>query len=146
MSASVRDRLRQAQFLEGVTDSSLHQLSKLVAPVTYECDAILFDEGAPRDFMAIILSGAVAIEKGMKGRPVRLVTLGAGQAVGEGLLLDDSPHGTGVLLRHIARRVHGGRRSFLSPSTLSSGVDGMLCDDCHRVSSLSTLTYNERPC
>ena len=28
------------------------------------------------------------------GRPMRLVTLGAGEAVGEGLLLDDSPHGT----------------------------------------------------
>ena len=44
--------------------------------------------------MAIIESGAVAIEKGQNARPVRLVTLGAGEAVGEGLLLDDSPHGT----------------------------------------------------
>ena len=95
MSASaVRDRLRQAQFLEGVTDSTLHQLAKLVTPATYECDDVLFEEGAPRAFLAIIVSGAVAIEKGLKGRPVRLVTLDAGQAVGEGLLLDDLPHGT----------------------------------------------------
>ena len=28
------------------------------------------------------------------GRPVRLVTIGAGESLGEGLLLDDSPHGT----------------------------------------------------
>jgi aspartate ammonia-lyase len=95
MSASaVRDRLRQAQFLEGVTDSTLHQLARLVTPATYECDDVLFEEGAPRDFLAIIVAGAVAIEKGLKGRPVRLVTLDAGQAVGEGLLLDDLPHGT----------------------------------------------------
>ncbi|HXD50144.1 MAG TPA: aspartate ammonia-lyase, partial [Gemmatimonadaceae bacterium] len=95
MSASaVRDRLRQAQFLEGVTDSTLHQLAKLVTPASYECDDVLFDEGAPREFLAIIVSGAVAIEKGLNGRPVRLVTLDAGQAVGEGLLLDDLPHGT----------------------------------------------------
>ena len=94
MSASTRDRLRQAEFLENLPDSALHQLSKLVAPESYECDAVLFEEGAPRAFMAIILSGAVAIEKGRNGRPVRLVTLGAGQALGEGLLLDDSPHGT----------------------------------------------------
>ena len=95
MSASaVRDRLRQAQFLEGVTDSTLHQLAKLVTPATYECDDVLFEEGAPRDFLAIIVAGAVAIEKGQNGRPVRLVTLDAGQAVGEGLLLDDLPHGT----------------------------------------------------
>jgi len=95
MSASaVRDRLRQTRFLEGVTDSALHQLAKLVTQTTYERDQILFEEGSSREFLAIVLSGAIAIEKGMKGRPVRLVTLGAGQAVGEGLLLDDTPHGT----------------------------------------------------
>lgn len=94
MSASVRDQLRQANFLEGVTESSLHQLAKLVESKTFETDAILFTEGAPRRFMAILTSGAVAIEKSVSGRPVRLATLGAGEAVGEGVLLDDSPHGT----------------------------------------------------
>ncbi len=94
MSATVRDRLRQTQFLEGLTDSAIHQLAKVVAPVTYEADAVLFHEGSPRDFMSILVSGAVAIEKGMNGKPVRLVTLGAGQALGEGLLLDELPHGT----------------------------------------------------
>jgi len=93
-AASVRDRLRQAEFLDGLTDSSLHQLAKLVTCNTYECDDVLFEEGASRTFMAIVESGAVAIEKGRNARPVRLVTLGAGQAVGEGILLDDSPHGT----------------------------------------------------
>jgi len=94
MSATVRDRLRQTQFLEGLTDSAIHQLAKVVAPVTYEADAVLFHEGSSRDFMSILISGAVAIEKGMNGKPVRLVTLGAGQALGEGLLLDELPHGT----------------------------------------------------
>jgi aspartate ammonia-lyase len=90
----VREQLRQSEFLEGVTDSGLHQLTKLVTPVTYECDEVLFEEGSPREFLAILISGAVAIEKGANGRPVRLVTIGAGQAVGEGLLLDELPHGT----------------------------------------------------
>src|SRR5919204_4606018 len=94
MSASIRDQLRQAHFLQGVTESSLHQLAKLVEARTFESDAILFQEGAPRDFMAILASGAVAIEKSVNGRPVRLVTLGVGEAVGEGVLLDDSRHGT----------------------------------------------------
>src|SRR5919197_2856836 len=91
---SIRDHLRRAQFLEGLTESALHQLSRLVSPVSYECDAILFEEGSPRRFLAILGSGAVAIEKTVQGRPVRLVTLGAGEALGEGLLLDNSPHGT----------------------------------------------------
>jgi aspartate ammonia-lyase len=93
-SPSVREQLRKAQFLEHVNESALHQLSRIVTSVTYEGDAVLFEEGAPRRFMAILASGAVAIEKSVQGRPVRLVTLGAGEALGEGLLLDDSPHGT----------------------------------------------------
>ena len=93
-SLQVRDQLRSAQFLQGLTESALHQLSRIVTPVAYECDAVLFQEGAQRSFMAILVSGAVAIEKTVQGRPVRLVTLGVGEALGEGLLLDDSAHGT----------------------------------------------------
>src|SRR2546423_12330022 len=94
MSATIRDTLRKAHFLEGITESSLHQLAKLVQPQRFETDAVLFQEGAPRKFMAILSAGAVAIEKSVNGRPVRLVTLGVGEAVGEGVLLDDSRHGT----------------------------------------------------
>ena len=89
MFATVRDSSAKRSSSRASTDSAIHQLAKVVTAVTYEADAVLFDEGSPRDFMSIIVSGAVAIEKGMNGRPVRLVTLGAGQAVGEGLLLDE---------------------------------------------------------
>ena len=94
MSSSDRDILRALRFLDGLTDTAVHQLSKLVESVEYECDALLFEEGQPRHLMALIATGAVAIEKGKNTRPVRLATLGAGEAVGEGLLLDDSMHGT----------------------------------------------------
>ena len=93
-TTTIRDQLRAVPFLDGLTDSAFHQLSRLVKPAKFESDAILFEEGAPRKMLAILISGAVAIEKQMNGRPVRLVTLGAGEAVGEGLLLDDSRHGT----------------------------------------------------
>ena len=94
MASSDRDTLRSLRFLDGLTDTAVHQLSRLVQEVDYECDTLLFEEGAPRGLMALIVSGAVAIEKGKNTRPVRLATLGAGEAVGEGLLLDDSTHGT----------------------------------------------------
>jgi len=68
MSASVRDRLRRTQFLEGLTDSALHQLAKLVTDVTYEPQTVIFEEGSPREFLAIIVSGAVAVEKGLNSR------------------------------------------------------------------------------
>ena len=94
MASSDRDTLRALAFLNGLTDTAVHQLSKIVQPAEYPCDALLFEEGSPRRLMAFIVSGAVAIEKGKNTRPVRLATLGAGEAVGEGLLLDDSIHGT----------------------------------------------------
>jgi aspartate ammonia-lyase len=91
---AVRDDLRKSRFLSGITESALHQLGKLVTRATFEPDAVLFAEGSAREFMAIVTSGAVAIEKHSKGKSVRLVTLGPGEAIGEGLLLDDTPHGT----------------------------------------------------
>jgi aspartate ammonia-lyase len=94
MTNTVRDHLRALTFLEGLTDTAVHQLSRIVQPVEYACDAILFEEGEHRQLLALLLSGAVAIEKRQNGRPVRLATLGPGEAVGEGLLLDDSTHGT----------------------------------------------------
>src|SRR6476659_10318892 len=94
MSTTIREQLRSLSFLEGLTDTALHQLSHLVKPGEYECDAVLFTEGSERQLLAIVVSGAVAIEKQINGRPIRLATLGAGQAIGEGMLLDDTRHGT----------------------------------------------------
>jgi aspartate ammonia-lyase len=94
MSTAIREQLRSLSFVEGLTDTALHQLSRLVQPAEYECDALLFTEGSERKLLAIVVSGAVAIEKQINGRPIRLATLGAGESVGEGLLLDDSRHGT----------------------------------------------------
>ena len=94
MSTTIREQLRALSFLEGVTDTGLHQLSHLVESAEYACDEMLFSQGDERRIMAIVVSGAVAIEKSLNGRPVRVATLGAGEAVGEGLLLDDKAHGT----------------------------------------------------
>jgi aspartate ammonia-lyase len=94
MPNNVRDQLRSLHFLDGLTDTAVHQLSQVVHPVDYACDQMLFQEGETRHLLAFVVNGAVAIEKQMNARSVRLATLGAGEAVGEGLLLDDSVHGT----------------------------------------------------
>ncbi|NUQ20444.1 MAG: aspartate ammonia-lyase [Gemmatimonadaceae bacterium] len=61
----------------------------------HDVDSIVFREGEPRNLFAIVASGSVAIEKDDgSGRPARLVTLGAGEVLGEGILLDEAPHGT----------------------------------------------------
>jgi len=94
MSTAIRDQLRTLSFVEGLTDTALHQLSHLLRPADYACDTLLYSQGEERKIMAIVVSGAVAIEKPLNGRPIRIATLGAGEAVGEGLLLNDTMHGT----------------------------------------------------
>jgi aspartate ammonia-lyase len=94
MSSTTREHLRGSSFLTGLTDTAIHQLAKMVSKVSYAGNQLIFEEGGPREVAVIIHTGAVAIEKNVNGRPVRLVTLGPGDSVGEGLLLDESPHGT----------------------------------------------------
>ncbi len=89
-----REQLRALPYLEGLTDTALHQLAQLVTLEEFEPDTPLFSEGDPRSRMCFLISGSVMIEKLQNGRPTRLSTLGAGEAVGEGILLDETPHGT----------------------------------------------------
>jgi aspartate ammonia-lyase len=94
MTSTTREHLRASRFLTGLTDTAIHQLAKIVTKASYAGNQLIFEEGAPREVAMIIHSGAVAIEKNVNGRPVRLVTLGPGDSVGEGLLLDETQHGT----------------------------------------------------
>ena len=94
MSTAIREQLRTLSFVEGLTDTALHQLSHLLQPAEYASDELLYSRGDERKIMAIVVSGAVAIEKPLNGRPIRVATLGPGEAVGEGLLLNDTTHGT----------------------------------------------------
>ena len=91
---SLGNTLRESSFLTGFPDAYYWRLSRSVKPVQFAPDAVLFSEGDERRFFAIITSGTVAIEKHRDGRPVRLRTFGAGEAIGEGLLLEDDRHGT----------------------------------------------------
>ena len=92
--AEIRAQLRVIRFLDGLTDGDYHFLSSRIDPVTYESDTLIFQEGGKRELFALITEGSVAIEKNAGAQPVRLTTFGAGQAIGEGLLLDDTSHGT----------------------------------------------------
>lgn len=92
--AEIAELLRSTSFLDGFNDAHLWKLSRHVQPHELQPDETLFVEGEPRQRFAILISGAVAIEKSSDGRATRLVTLGAGEGVGEGLLLDESAHGT----------------------------------------------------
>ena len=95
-AADIRARLRVIEFLSGLTDGDYHLLAQRVEPVSFAPGARLFSQGDPRSRLVLIDQGSVAIEKsaGTDAPTMRLATLGAGDAIGEGLLLDESAHGT----------------------------------------------------
>ena len=91
------ESLRGIAFFEGLPDTLLWHLTKAGEPVTLAADEVLFEEGATRDFFAVILEGNVAIERrdsSRAGVSVRLATFGAGSILAEGAMLDSSPHGS----------------------------------------------------
>ncbi len=92
--ADIATRLESASFVSGFSEAYLWRLARAVKPRRLEVEETLFEEGGVRQLFGILLSGAVAVEKAHEGRITRLATLGAGEAVGEGIFLDDDEHGT----------------------------------------------------
>ncbi|HEY7878714.1 MAG TPA: aspartate ammonia-lyase [Gemmatimonadaceae bacterium] len=87
--------LRRFAFFTGFSEEELDALAAAMSVATFDADRFVFREGDTRRLFAFVDTGSVAIEKGGDGRPVRLATLGAGEALGEGVLLEeDAPHGT----------------------------------------------------
>jgi aspartate ammonia-lyase len=60
--------------------------------VSYDAGACLFHESTPRQWFGIVLSGEVAVVRGLHGRQTHLATLSEGALVSEGVLLDDRAH------------------------------------------------------
>ncbi len=93
-TGSVGDLLRASAFLAGFPEAYYWRLARCMQPMHFEPNTLLFSEGEERTYFAIVTTGSVSVEKHRDGRPVRLRTFGAGDAIGEGLLLEDDRHGT----------------------------------------------------
>ena len=91
-TSSASDLLRGVKFFDGLPDTLLWHLSRAGTQRTFAADALLFREGEERSFFAVILHGNVGIEHGAEG--TRLASLGVGEVLGEGVLLDEPRHGT----------------------------------------------------
>jgi len=86
------DLLKGVRFFDGLPDTLLWHLTRTGRPRSFAVDETLFREGDERTFFAVILQGNVAIEHGFAGK--RLATLGPGEVLGEGVVLEETVHGT----------------------------------------------------
>ncbi len=91
---SLQDQLKTVPFFDGFADTLLWNLAKAGTPTPFAEGDVLYAVGEARAFFAVILSGSVAIELAHDGAVTCLATLGSGEVVGEGILLDDTHHGT----------------------------------------------------
>jgi len=91
-STAQSELLKGIRFFDGIPDTLLWHLARAGVQHTYGVDDLLFRDGDPRQFFAVILKGNIAIEHGPDG--VRLATLGAGEVIGEGVLLEETRHST----------------------------------------------------
>jgi aspartate ammonia-lyase len=85
-----QDDLATVPFFSSLPESLRWHLIRAAVPTTYEAGALLFREGDAREFFAVVMSGSVAVEHAHSPSP--LATLGPGEVIGEGVLLDDSSH------------------------------------------------------
>ena len=81
-------------FFDGVNEQLLWHLAKIGESVEYAPDSLLFEPGDRRSALWVILTGNVAIESVHGEDRMRIATLGAGQVLGEGLLLAEADHAT----------------------------------------------------
>jgi aspartate ammonia-lyase len=88
------DALKKLAFFAGLPATLLWHLAHAAERRSMAKDEILFREGETRNLLAVILSGALAIEQHRDGKAVPIAALGAGEVLGEGILLEDGAHRT----------------------------------------------------
>jgi CRP-like cAMP-binding protein len=86
--------LRDLPFFAGLPDTLLWHLARFAEERKLAKDEVLFREGDERQVFAIVTSGTVVIEQRREGAVVPIATLGVGEVIGEGILLEENHHGT----------------------------------------------------
>jgi CRP-like cAMP-binding protein len=91
-SKTTSETLKKLDFFAGLPETLVWHLARAVERRELATDERLFEEGQPRDLLTIILSGRLAIEHDASGQPLQIASLGAGEVIGESILLEDGEH------------------------------------------------------
>ena len=84
-------KLREMEFLEGVSDEHLQRLIDVARPVEFAEDAVIYREGDPASEVYLIVSGAVSVEICAPGVGCRrILTLNSGDLLGWSAILEQS--------------------------------------------------------
>jgi len=84
----------------GISQSDLVFVFSKGERKTYAPGEYLFHESSPRLWAGIIEEGEIQIVRGLHGSTTHLSTLAMGAMIGEGALLDETPHSTSAFTRN----------------------------------------------
>src|SRR5436190_23569451 len=84
----------------GIKTEELAAVLQRGAPVSYKGGDYLFHESAPRQWLGLVLEGEIELLHGQHGHSVRVGRAEPGAILSEGVMLDDSAHGTSAVTRH----------------------------------------------
>ena len=90
MSQAVSYILHDHPFCRGFWPDHVAKLAAMASEVRFEPDELIFHEGDHSSFFYLVISGNVALEVVTPGRPVRVVTLVAGEVVGWSSLMGEN--------------------------------------------------------
>ena len=117
----------------GIKPEELAAVLQRGTAVSYQAGDYLFHESTPRQWLGIVLEGEIDLVRGQHGQSVLIGVAQPGAILSEGVMLDDTPHGTSAVthqgatgLADFARRTgHGARgesrRSSIASSARSPG-------------------------
>ncbi|HEY0551130.1 MAG TPA: aspartate ammonia-lyase [Verrucomicrobiae bacterium] len=78
----------------GIKAEELAAVLQRGAAVTYKAADYLFHESTPRQWLGLVLEGEIDLVRGLQGRSVLIGVAQSGAILCEGVMLDDTPHGT----------------------------------------------------
>ncbi|MBK8944464.1 MAG: aspartate ammonia-lyase [Ignavibacteriae bacterium] len=93
--ADIKEFIKKVELFNNFTDEELNIVAEKMVIESYEKDAILFSENNPHEVLFIIYEGEVELFKRTPfGQEKRLAFFSKYDFLGEGSLIDDSPHST----------------------------------------------------
>jgi aspartate ammonia-lyase len=83
----------------GIQAEELAAVVQRGGPMAYKAGDYLFHESTPRLWLGVVMEGEVDLVRGQHGQSVVLGIAQPGAILSEGVMLDDTPHGTSAVTR-----------------------------------------------
>ena len=83
----------------GINAEELNAVVQRGAAVTYQGGDYLFHESAPRQWLGVVMEGEIDLLRGQHGNSVLIGRAQPGAVICEGVMLDETPHGTSGVTR-----------------------------------------------